>query len=121
MKTAQDYAIEACGVLKQCEFGASFAITTIRDVIVRAILDERKGCAEIARDGGMHHTQEQEIRDAVVDSILARPHPMPPVIRHRTIEVSVLGHDIPVEIEYEIPKTDEQLYEMAKEKIRKLL
>jgi hypothetical protein len=46
---------------------------------------------------------------------------MPPVIRHRTIEVSVLGHDIPVEIEYEIPKTDEQLYEMAKEKIRKLL
>jgi hypothetical protein len=45
----------------------------------------------------------------------------PPGAQYRTIDVTVLGHDIPVEVEFIGNKSDDELYEMAKEQLRRLM
>ena len=44
-----------------------------------------------------------------------------PEVKIVTINVTVLGHDVPVEVEYIAPKTDDELYAMAKEQLRRML
>jgi hypothetical protein len=46
---------------------------------------------------------------------------MPPEANRQTINVSVLGHDVPVEVEYIGDKNEDELYEMAKEQLRRMI
>jgi hypothetical protein len=45
----------------------------------------------------------------------------PPDANCRIVNVSVLGHDVPVEVEYIGAKTDDELYNMAKEQLRRMI
>ena len=47
--------------------------------------------------------------------------PYPSKVTYATIEVTVLGHDIPVEVGYTGNKTEDELYEMAREQLRRLI
>lgn len=120
MATAQEY-VAAWKQQIDVGFNHEPSIAALRAVIARAILDEREKCADAAHDGGMHHTQEQDVRDAVIKAILARPNPDPPMPRYATIEVSVLGVDVPVEVEFTGEKSDDELYAMAKAQLRAAL
>ena len=44
-----------------------------------------------------------------------------PDVKIATIDVTVMGHDVPVEIEYIAPKTADELYEMAKAQLKSTL
>lgn len=41
--------------------------------------------------------------------------------QYRTVEITVLGHDIPVEVEFTPPMSEDNLYELAKEQLRRMI
>lgn len=93
----------------------------LADIFAQALTEEREACAQVARGGGLHTTREQDLRDAIADDIRARPIILQQRRNYITINVSVFGHDVPVEVEYTGSPSDDELYEMAREQIRRAL
>ncbi len=47
--------------------------------------------------------------------------PYPPTPKYVTVEVTVLGHDIPVEIKCTGTESNDELYDLAREQLRRLI
>lgn len=60
--------------------------------------------------------QLEQALNSVRGAITVRPDP-----KYATIEVTLLGRDIPVEVEYTGEKDEDELYQMAKEQLKRLL
>lgn len=126
MKTAQEIAdqtwLEMSAFLPEIMDKVNDAcVEILASNIAEALADERAECAETARDGGMHYSTEQDIRDSVANAIMARPTIAPIRPKHRTIDVTIFGHDVPVDVMYTGDPSDDELYEMAKDLLRRAL